>query len=460
MIYIKIDNDVFYDDAVVLVRSFYPRTEVMALKADSKPEEKDEILSIEVPDVTGLDKKNAHEVFKDSLYKKLSEKTGKKLPWGYLTGVRPSKIAYTMLEEGATKEQIKKHFMDKHYASEEKAELALTVSDIHITVGMPLMYRINGRLQNAPTNPSDGEIIAMLAELLTDEQRENLERGIDADFAIRTPDGNRQRVNVFKQDGKMAATIRLLNSSIPSMEMLGLPSVLRELADKPRGMILVTGPTGSGKSTTLASMIDYINANRPEHIITIEDPVEYVYDRKMALIHQREVGRDVTNFASALRSALREDPDIILVGEMRDYETISAALTAAETGHLVMSTLHTTGAAQTIDRIIDACPAGMQNQVRTQLASVLNGVITQCLIPNARGNGRVVATEILVGTDAVCNQIRENKCHQLGSLMQSGSSVGMHTLNGDLSRLVQNGMINRQMAYKYSNDVAELDQYL
>lgn len=244
-------------------------------------------------------------------------------------------------------------------------------SDIHITVGMPLMYRINGRLQNAPTNPSDGEIIAMLAELLTDEQRENLERGIDADFAIRTPDGNRQRVNVFKQDGKMAATIRLLNSSIPSMEMLGLPSVLRELADKPRGMILVTGPTGSGKSTTLASMIDYINENRPEHIITIEDPVEYVYDRKMALIHQREVGRDVTNFASALRSALREDPDIILVGEMRDYETISAALTAAETGHLVMSTLHTTGAAQTIDRIIDACPAGMQNQVRTQLASVL-----------------------------------------------------------------------------------------
>ena len=333
-------------------------------------------------------------------------------------------------------------------------------SDIHITVGMPLMYRINGRLQNAQTNPSDGEIIAMLAELLTDEQRENLERGIDADFAIRTPDGNRQRVNVFKQDGKMAATIRLLNSSIPSMEMLGLPSVLRELADKPRGMILVTGPTGSGKSTTLASMIDYINENRPEHIITIEDPVEYVYDRKMALIHQREVGRDVTNFASALRSALREDPDIILVGEMRDYETISAALTAAETGHLVMSTLHTTGAAQTIDRIIDACPAGMQNQVRTQLASVLNGVITQCLIPNARGNGRVVATEILVGTDAVCNQIRENKCHQLGSLMQSGSSVGMHTLNGDLSRLVQNGMINRQMAYKYSNDVAELDQYL
>ena len=333
-------------------------------------------------------------------------------------------------------------------------------SDIHITVGMPLMYRINGKLSVAPTKLTDADTITILAELLTDEQRHNLEKGIDADFAIKTPDGNRQRVNVFKQDGKMAATVRLLNSSIPSMEMLGLPGILRELADKPRGMILVTGPTGSGKSTTLASMIDYINSSRPEHIITIEDPVEYVYGRKLALIHQREIGRDAATFASALRSALREDPDIILVGEMRDYETISAALTAAETGHLVMSTLHTTGAAQTIDRIIDACPSGMQNQVRTQLASVLNGVITQCLIPNARGNGRVVATEILVGTDAVCNQIRENKCHQLGSLMQAGSSAGMHTLNGDLARLIQNGLINRQQAYKYSNDVSELEQYL
>lgn len=333
-------------------------------------------------------------------------------------------------------------------------------SDIHITVGMPLMYRINGKLSVAPTKLTDADTITILAELLTDEQRHNLEKGIDADFAIKTPDGNRQRVNVFKQDGKMAATIRLLNSSIPSMEMLGLPGILRELADKPRGLILVTGPTGSGKSTTLASMIDYINSSRPEHIITIEDPVEYVYGRKLALIHQREIGRDAATFASALRSALREDPDIILVGEMRDYETISAALTAAETGHLVMSTLHTTGAAQTIDRIIDACPSGMQNQVRTQLASVLNGVITQCLIPNVRGNGRVVATEILVGTDAVCNQIRENKCHQLGSLMQAGSSAGMHTLNGDLARLIQNGLINRQQAYKYSNDVSELEQYL
>jgi twitching motility protein PilT len=207
-------------------------------------------------------------------------------------------------------------------------------------------------------------------------------------------------------------------------------------------------------------MIDYINSTRPEHVITVEDPVEYVYQEKLALIQQREVGRDVKDFAAALRSALREDPDIILVGEMRDYETISAALTAAETGHLVMSTLHTTGAAQTIDRIIDACPASIQNQIRTQLAGVLNGVITQCLVPNTRGNGRVPATEILVGTDAVCNLIRENKCHQINSMMQSGGSSGMHTLNSDLARLLSAGMITKANAMKYSNDKGELEQYL
>ena len=329
-------------------------------------------------------------------------------------------------------------------------------SDIHITVGMPLMYRINGRLQNAPTNPGDGEIIAMLAELLTDEQRENLERGIDADFAIRTPDGNRQRVNVFKQDGKMAATIRLLNSSIPSMEMLGLPSVLRELADKPRGMILVTGPTGSGKSTTLASMIDYINENRPEHIITIEDPVEYVYDRKMALIHQREVGRDVTNFASALRSALREDPDVILVGEMRDYETINAAITAAETGHLVLSTLHTRSATQTVERIISACPIEAQSALIIQIASVLTGVVTQTLVPRAEQEGRIAATEIMLNNTAVSNLIKEKKTNQIQTVLQSNMQTGMHTMNYSLANLVKTRVISRDVALKFSENPTEL----
>lgn len=270
----------------------------------------------------------------------------------------------------------------------------------------------------------------------------------------------RERVNIFRQQGKLACTIRLLNDRIPTIEELQLPPILKQLADEPRGLILVTGPTGSGKSTTLAAMIDYVNASRPEHIITIEDPIEYMYERKQALIHQREVGRDVSSFAAALRSALREDPDIILVGEMRDYETISAALTAAETGHLVLSTLHTTGAAQTIDRIIDACPASSQNQVRIQLSGVLKGIITQCLIPTADGRGRTAATELLTGTDAVMNLIRESKGHQMSTIMQSGAANGMHTLNGDLARLVSLGMITRENAYKYSNDKRDLINYI
>lgn len=243
------------------------------------------------------------------------------------------------------------------------------------------------------------------------------------------------------------------------MEQLGLPPVLKKLADEPRGLILVTGPTGSGKSTTLASMIDYINQNRSDHILTIEDPIEYVYKSKKALIHQREVGSDVTSFAAALRSALREDPDVILVGEMRDYETISAAVTAAETGHLVMSTLHTIGAAQTIDRIIDVCPPGAQSQIRGQLSTVLRGVITQQLLPLATGRGRCAATEILVGSDAVCNLIRENKCFQIPSVLQSGAALGMHSLNGDLARLVDCGKITREAALRCSTDKKDLEQY-
>ena len=340
------------------------------------------------------------------------------------------------------------------YAKKEEA------SDVHVTVGTNIALRRFGNLEIMEPAPSAEEATELIFSELSEQQIAQVKAGEDLDFALMTKDGTRLRANIYHQRNNIAATYRILRSKIPTFQELHVPDAIRKLILEPRGLILITGPTGSGKTTTLASMIDYVNQKQAKHVMTIEDPIEYVYYHAKSMIHQREVGRDVDSFAKALRSSLREDPDIILVGEMRDYETISAALTAAETGHLVMSTLHTTGAAQTIDRIIDACPAGMQNQVRTQLASVLNGVITQCLIPNARGNGRVVATEILVGTDAVCNQIRENKCHQLGSLMQSGSSVGMHTLNGDLSRLVQNGMINRQMAYKYSNDVAELDQYL
>ena len=335
----------------------------------------------------------------------------------------------------------------------------MRASDIHISEGLPLMVRIDGSLVEAPVVMDGKETADTILSMLDDKQKELLAQGNDLDFPVELPNGERQRVNVFRQQKKLAATIRLLNNHIPTLEELNLPPVLKKLADEPRGLILVTGPTGSGKSTTLAAMIDYINSSRADHIITVEDPIEYVYEQKRSLIHQRETGRDVESFAAALRSALREDPDIILVGEMRDFETISAALTAAETGHLVLSTLHTTGAAQTIDRIIDACPASSQSQVRIQLAGVLKGIITQCLIPRMQG-GRTAATEILLGTDAAMNLVRENKCHQLGSVMQSGRALGMHSLNSDLARLVQGGVIERDLAYQYSNDKKDLEQFL
>ena len=334
-------------------------------------------------------------------------------------------------------------------------------SDIHISAGLPLMFRINGQLTvRTEFAMSEEETKQMLLGILNEKQKTELENGRDADFALVVSGGKRQRVNVFCQQRKICATIRILNNDIPGLDEQGLPKVHDKLAEEPRGLILFTGPTGSGKSTSMAAVIEKINQERAEHILTVEDPVEYVFEQKKSLIHQREVGADVESFASALRSALREDPDIILVGEMRDYETISAALTAAETGHLVMSTLHTTGAAQTIDRIIDACPTGSQNQIRTQLAGVLQAVITQCLMPNRTRTGRVVATEVLLGTDAAANLIRENKCHQIGTLMQSGAALGMHTLNGDLARLLNAGKITKETAMKYSNDKNDLKQYL
>ena len=333
-------------------------------------------------------------------------------------------------------------------------------SDIHISEGLPLMFRIDGHLAEAPVQLSAAETRSLILSLMDEAHREAItSERIDADFALVAPDGTRSRVNVFYQQGRAAATLRLLNDSIPTLEELAMPPVLTKLADEPRGLILVTGPTGSGKSTTLAAMIDHINKTRSDHIITIEDPIEYVYQGRCSLIHQREVGADVRSFASALRSALREDPDVILVGEMRDYETISAAVTAAETGHLVMSTLHTIGAAQTIDRIIDVCPPGAQSQIRGQLSTVLRGVITQQLLPLATGRGRCAATEILVGTDAVANLIREGKCYQIPSILQSGAALGMHSLNGDLARLVDAGQITKEAALKCSADKRDLEQY-
>ena len=333
-------------------------------------------------------------------------------------------------------------------------------SDVHITAGTNLAIRRYGVLSILADCPTAEESTSMIYELLDMKQIERVNSGEDLDIGVMLPDGTRIRANIYHQRNNLAASIRILQQVIPSFEELGLPSVVKDLAEMPRGLVLVTGPTGSGKSTTLASMVDYINKNHARHVMTIEDPIEYVYPHNQAMIHQREVGKDAKSFASALRSALREDPDVILVGEMRDYETISAAVAAAETGHLVLSTLHTTSAAQTVERIIDACALVGQNQMRSLFGIVSRGVITQQLIPTANGEGRVIATEVMIANFAISNLIRENKTIQIPSLLQSGRREGMHTLNDDLVRLVQDDKITRDTALKVSDDPGSLEKMI
>ncbi len=335
---------------------------------------------------------------------------------------------------------------------------SLGCSDVHISEGLPVIGRLNGTLVTLPFSLTDGEARGIFESLIGGKKP--YAGYADYDLSYESVQAARCRVNIYKYRQGYAAAIRLLAERIPSFSDLGLPEVVAQLAEEPRGLILVTGPTGSGKSTTIASMINYISKTRSCHVVTIENPVEYVLPQNCSMVHQREVGDDAYSFASALRSALREDPDVIFVGEMRDYETISIAITAAETGHLVLSTLHTVGAAHTIDRIVDTCPAQGQSQMRGQLAAILRSVITQQLLPAASGNGRVVATEILVGTDAVSNLIRENKCYQLESVMQSGAREGMHTLNGNLASLVKRGLIAEATAESVSFNKADLRQYL
>jgi len=328
-------------------------------------------------------------------------------------------------------------------------------SDIHITVSRNPVFRIDGTLVETDYALSREEKYSLIISMLGEGYREVVDRGEDVDLCFEIENGLRHRVNVFRQQRSLTAVIRIINDKTPTFAELSLPDVLRKLAEEPRGLILVTGPTGSGKSTTLAAMVDYINKTRACHILTIEDPVEYVYTQRKALIHQRDVGTDVGSFTSALRSAMREDPDVILVGEMRDYETISAAVTAAETGHLVLSTLHTTGAAMTVDRIIDVFPPHNQQQIRTQLASVLKGVITQTLIPNAFGRGRTAAFEIMLGNDAVLNLIRENKAHQLNSTIQTSGKQGMVLLDSYLANLVRQGTVKMEHALEKANNKLE-----
>ncbi len=320
-------------------------------------------------------------------------------------------------------------------------------SDLHISAGTAPVIRVAGALVTLEYEPfSPEEVQRLIYSFLTNEQRKNLELNWELDCSYGVTGIGRFRVNVFRQRGSWAAALRTISTQIPPFEALGLPPLVKDLANMPRGLILVTGPTGSGKSTTLASMIDYINNSRAEHIITIEDPIEYLYTSKRSLIHQRELGGDTKAFSAALRSALREDPDVILVGELRDLETISLAITAAETGHLVMATLHTSSAATTVDRIIDVFPPHQQEQVRAQIANSLVAVLSQTLIPKLGGGGRIMAQEIMVVTPGIANLVREGKTAQIYSAIQTGAKQGMQTLEMALRDLYLNRKISFEEA--------------
>jgi twitching motility protein PilT len=330
-------------------------------------------------------------------------------------------------------------------------------SDLHLTAGSPPMIRIRGALEplDYPTlTPQD--VRETIYSILTNDQRQKLETDWQIDLAYAIPGKARFRVNAYFQRASLGAAMRLIPQEMPALDSLGVPPVLREFTKKPRGFVLVTGPTGSGKSTTLAAMIDVINEERHEHIMTIEDPIEFLHRHKSCIVNQRELGADAKGFGMALKAALRQDPDVILVGEMRDLETISTALTAAETGHLVFATLHTQDAAQTVDRIVDVFPPEQQHQVRVQLSVGLQGIVTQTLLPTADGQGRVVACEVLVPTPAVRNLIREGKTHQIPSALQTGAQHGMQSMDSALAQLVREGKITRELAEARSSTPEEL----
>src|SRR6187431_1796932 len=326
--------------------------------------------------------------------------------------------------------------------------VALGASDLHVTVGSHPVIRLNGSLERLDDFPrlSSDDTQRLLYRILSTEQQKHLEinRQIDVSYSI--PGLARFRVNVYFQRESLGAAFRMIPAELKTLEDLGLPTQLHELSKKPRGLVLVTGPTGSGKSTTLAAVVDEINRTRDDHIMTIEDPIEFLHRHKRCIVNQREIGPDAVSFADALRGALRQDPDVILLGEMRDLETISTAITAAETGHLVFATLHTQSAPGTIDRVIDVFPAAQQEQIRVQLAATLEGVVTQALLPTADGKGRVPALEILFPDDAVRNLIRQAKVEQVYSIMQTGGKKGMHTMEQALAELVLRGIITEEVA--------------
>jgi twitching motility protein PilT len=334
-----------------------------------------------------------------------------------------------------------------------KATQEMGGSDLHLSMGSPPQVRVDGHLVRLEFPDLTPDVIKTLAySVLTDIQKKKFEETWELDLAFGLRGVGRFRCNVFNQKGAVGAVFRLIPERIRSLEELNLPPVLAELADRPRGLVLVTGPTGSGKSTTLAAMIDRINLAKKHHILTIEDPIEYLHQHKTALVNQRELHADTQSFSMALRAALREDPDVVLVGELRDLETMEAALKLAETGHLTMATLHTNSAAQTVTRVIDAFPAHQQAQIRTQLSLVLEGIVCQALMPKAGGTGRVAALEILVATPAIRNLIRDDKIHQIYGTMQTGQEkLGMQTMNQSLARLVEKRLITRESALATSS---------
>src|SRR5438034_2663306 len=343
-----------------------------------------------------------------------------------------------------------------------KMTVELNGSDLHIATNTPPQVRVDGELRRLQLpNLTPGDTKQLVYSVLTDAQKKRFEESFELDFSFGIRGLARFRCNVFNQRGAVGAVYRLIPEKIRTFGELGLPSVLANLADRPRGLVLITGPTGSGKSTTLAAMLDKINSERHEHILTIEDPIEYIHQHKNCLVNQREVHSDTNSFGNALRAALREDPDIVLIGEMRDLETVEAALKIAETGHLTFGTLHTNSAAQTINRIIDIFPANQQSQFRTQLSLVLEGIVCQALLPKADGKGRVCSLEILVPTPAIRNLIRDDKVHQIYGAMQTGQDkAGMQTANQSLASLYQKRLISIDVAMGSSSNKEELQDMI
>lgn len=332
-------------------------------------------------------------------------------------------------------------------------------SDLHISVGYPPLLRINGDLVPVPSQGlSDDQVMSLFAEILQEKQKQQLKNYLDIDFSYTHQSGNRFRINIFYKQGQLAGAFRLIPSQIRTITDLGMPPILQDFTNVANGLVLVTGPTGSGKSTTIASVIQEINITQPRHILTIEDPIEYIFPRAKALVNQREIGRDVRSWTRGLREILREDPDVVLVGEMRDYETIAHTITAAETGHLVFSTLHTNSASQTIDRIIDVFPDVAQAQIRAQLANVIHAVVSQRLVP-VKSGGRRAVCEIMVATPAIRNAIREKKTYQIDNMIQTGAELGMVSLEKSLANLIRAGEITLEEAQAYTvknNDLISL----